>query len=92
MQVAPGRNAKQLNSMPTNRELSAIAEVWLAPLDEVIGDLIEKSRTMTPGAFAAEVQRALNEVPGLFDRLDTAALTAELEDDIGAAVIRGLTI
>lgn len=91
MQVAPGRNAKQLNSMPTNRELSAIAEVWLAPLDEVIGDLIEKSRTMTPGAFAVEVQRALNEVPGLFDRLDTAALTAELEDDIGAAVIRGLS-
>lgn len=91
MQVAPGRNANSLNSMPTNRELSAIAEVWLAPLDEVIGDLIEKSRTMTPGAFAAEVQRALNEVPGLFDRLDTAALTAELEDDIGAAVIRGLS-
>lgn len=77
--------------MPSNRELSAIAEVWLAPLDEAIGDLIEKSRTMTPGAFAVEVQRALNDVPGLFDRLDTAALTAELEDDIGAAVIRGLT-
>lgn len=76
--------------MPTNRELSAIAEVWLAPLDEVIGDLMQKSLTMTPGAFAIEVERALVGVPALFDLLNIPALTAELEEDIGAAVIRGL--
>lgn len=77
--------------MPSDRELSAIAEVWLAPLDEVIGDLMEKSRTMTPGAFSAEVERALVDVPALFDLLNIPALTSELEEDIGAAVIRGLT-
>lgn len=76
--------------MPSDRELSAVAEVWLAPLDEVVGDLMEKSLNMTPGAFAVEVQRALVEVPALFDLLNIAALTAELEEDIGAAVIRGL--
>lgn len=77
--------------MPTNRELSAIAEVWLEPLDVIVADLIDKSRTMTPGAFAVEVQRALTAVPDLLDRLNIAHLTAELEDDIGAAIIRGLT-
>lgn len=77
--------------MPTNDELSVIAEAWLAPLDEVIGDMIEKSRTMTPGAFADEVRKAAAEVAGLYPKLNTQLLADELEADIGEAVIRGLT-
>ena len=67
-----------------------LAAEWLAPMDELLGDLIEQSRTMTPGAFSAMVDDAVAGIPRMFHELNTQALTDSLEAEIGEAVIRGI--
>lgn len=67
-----------------------LAAEWLAPMDELLGELIEQSRTMTPGAFVEEVNKAIESVPRLFHQLNRQALIDALEAEIGEAVIRGI--
>lgn len=67
-----------------------LAAEWLAPMDELLGDLIEQSERLTPGAFNALVDKAVQRVPRMFYELNTQALTDALEAEIGEAVIRGI--
>lgn len=74
----------------TKADMRDLAAEWLAPMDELLGELIEQSRTMTPGAFTAEVDKVVADIPRMFYRLNTQALIDALEAEIGEAVIRGI--
>lgn len=74
----------------TKQDMRDLAAEWLAPMDELLGDLIEQSETLTPGAFMALVDEAVARVPRMFYELNTQALSDALEAEIGEAVIRGI--
>ena len=74
----------------TKQDMRDLAAEWLAPMDELLGELIEQSRTMTPGAFSALVDEAVQRIPRMMTELNTQALTDALEAEIGEAVIRGI--
>ena len=74
----------------TNQDMRDLAAEWLAPMDELLGDLIEQSQTMTPGAFMALVDEAVADIPRMFSMLNQKALADALEAEIGEAVIRGI--
>jgi hypothetical protein len=74
----------------TKQDMRDLAAEWLAPMDELLGDLIEQSQTMTPGAFMALVDEAVAGVPRMFSMLNQKALADALEAEIGEAVIRGI--
>lgn len=74
----------------TKQDMRDLAAEWLAPMDELLGELIEQSRTMTPGAFNALVDEAVQRIPRMMTELNTQALTDALEAEIGEAVIRGI--
>jgi hypothetical protein len=74
----------------TKADMRDLAAEWLAPMDELLGDLIEQSATMTPGAFNALVDEAVARIPRMFSELNQKALADALEVEIGEAVIRGL--
>jgi hypothetical protein len=70
--------------------IDRVAKQWLAPLDLAIADLLDKSSTMTAGAFARELEDQIAKIPQMFDKLDRNALAEDLEDAIGEAVIIGM--
>jgi len=72
----------------TNEELRELASVWLAPVDQVFADLIDKSYRMTAGAFQIEVQAAIDRIPNLFYLLDKRAFETKLEDEMGKAALK----
>lgn len=74
----------------TKQDMRDLAAEWLAPMDELLGDLIEQSQTMTPGAFMALVDDAVAGIPRMFSMLNQKALADALEAEIGEAVIRGI--
>lgn len=74
----------------TKADMRDLAAEWLAPMDEILGDLIEQSRTMTPGAFMSLVDDTVQRIPRMMSQLNTKALTDALETEIGEAVIRGI--
>ena len=74
----------------TKQDMRDLASEWLAPMDELLGDLIEQSETMTPGAFMARVDEAVAVIPRMFSMLNQKALADALEAEIGEAVIRGI--
>ena len=74
----------------TNQDMRDLAAEWLAPMDELLGNLIEQSQTMTPGAFMALVDDAVAGIPRMFSMLNQKALADALEAEIGEAVIRGI--
>jgi hypothetical protein len=74
----------------TNEELREIASVWLAPIDQVFADLIDKSYRMTAGAFQIEVQQVIERIPQMFHMLDKRAFEISLEDEIGKAIVKSL--
>lgn len=74
----------------TKADMQDLAAEWLAPMDELLGDLIEQSFTLTPGAFDALVTEAVQQVPRMFSRLNQKVLADALEAEIGEAVIRGI--
>jgi len=75
----------------TDKEIRDVAGKWLNPIDSIIADLLDKSERMTIGAFSREVNIVIESIPQLFDRLATTELTAELEKQIGDAIIKGLS-
>jgi hypothetical protein len=74
----------------TKQDMRDLAAEWLAPMDELLGDLIEQSETMTPGAFDALVTEAVAGIPRMFSMLNQKALADALEAEMGEAVIRGI--
>lgn len=74
----------------TKQDMRDLAAEWLAPMDELLGDLIEQSEMMTPGAFMALVDDAVAGIPRMFSMLNQKALADALEAEIGEAVIRGI--
>lgn len=74
----------------TKADMRDLAAEWLAPMDELLGDLIEMSYNLTPGAFNELVTEAVARIPRMFSELNQQALADALEDEIGAAVIRGI--
>jgi hypothetical protein len=74
----------------TKADMRDLAAEWLAPMDEALGELIEQSRTMTPGAFMSAVDSVVESIPRMFYMLNQQALIDALEVEIGEAVIRGL--
>ena len=74
----------------TKQDMRDLAAEWLAPMDELLGDLIEQSETMTPGAFMVLVDDAVQGIPRMFSMLNQKALADALEAEMGEAVIRGI--
>jgi hypothetical protein len=74
----------------TDQELREVAAQWLAPVDEIFADLIDKSYRMTAGAFQAEVQAVIERIPNLFYLLDKRAFETSLEEEMGKAFIKSL--
>jgi hypothetical protein len=74
----------------TDDELREVAAQWLAPVDEIFADLIDKSYRMTAGAFQAEVQAVIERIPNLFYLLDKRAFETSLEEEMGKAFIKSL--
>ena len=74
----------------TKADMRDLASEWLAPMDEALAELIEQSRTMTPGAFVDRVNEVVADIPRMFHRLNRQALIDALEAEIGEAVIRGI--
>jgi len=74
----------------TDEELRELASVWLAPVDQIFADLIDKSYRMTAGAFQAEVQAVVERIPQLFYLLDKRAFETALENELGEAAIKAI--
>jgi hypothetical protein len=74
----------------TDEQLRELSAQWLSPIDLVIADLLDKSERMTIGAFNDEVEKVIASIPQMFNMLDRQALIDALEDQIGAAMIKGL--
>lgn len=67
-----------------------MAAEWLAPVDQVIADLIDKSERMTIGAFVREVEQVIERIPQMYGMLNSEALISALEEEIGKAVLKGI--
>ncbi len=74
----------------TDEEMREVAGQWLSPVDQIFADLIDKSYTMTAGAFQIEVEQVIERIPQLFFLLDKRALETSLENEIGAAIVKSL--
>lgn len=74
----------------TDQEFIELSKKWLEPVGEILKQLDEASREMTPEQFASEVQSAIDAIPELFDRLQVTAFEDTLRDEITAAMIAGL--
>jgi hypothetical protein len=74
----------------TDEELRELASVWLAPVDQVFADLIDKSYRMTAGAFQIEVQNVIEKIPNMFYLLDKRAFETALENEMGQAAIKAI--
>ena len=47
----------------TDEQLREVASEWLAPVDMVLADLMDKSQRMTIGAFIREVAQVIERIP-----------------------------
>lgn len=74
----------------TDEDLRELAGVWLAPVDQVFADLIDKSYRMTAGAFQIEVQNVIDKIPNMFHLLDKRAFETALENEMGQAAIKAI--
>jgi hypothetical protein len=74
----------------TDEELRDLASAWLAPIDDALADLIDKSYRMTAGAFQIEVQKLIDRIPNMYFLLDKRAFELKLEEEMGKAAIKSL--
>lgn len=74
----------------TDEQLREVASEWLAPVDQVLADLMDKSQRMTIGAFINEVEQVIERIPQMYGMLNAQALTDALEEEIGKAMLKGL--
>jgi len=76
--------------MINRAEIREVAGEWLAPIDEMLADLYDKSLRYDARRFAAEVEAAVLRVPSLFDSLNIDALASSLEEEIGKGILSEL--
>ena len=76
--------------MVSDKHLREVASIWLGPVDELLADLLDKSERMTIGAFAKEIERVIDQIPLLFDKLNIQHLSDDLEEKIGDQMIKQL--
>lgn len=76
--------------MMTEDQLAEVSQKWLAPIDEVIADLVDKSQRMTIGAFMREVDEVVLRIPDLWDRLDITSLEESLNGEMVNAFVKPL--
>jgi len=74
----------------TDEQLRDVASDWLAPVDMVLADLMDKSQRMTIGAFIREVEQVIERIPQMYGMLNAQALTDALENEIGKAMLKGI--
>lgn len=74
----------------TDEQLRDVASDWLAPVDMVLADLMDKSQRMTIGAFIKEVEQVIERIPQMYGMLNAQALTDALENEIGKAMLKGI--
>lgn len=74
----------------TDERLRDMAKVWLAPIDSVLADLMDKSERMTIGAFMVEVEKTIERIPQLYGMLDKQAFQSLLEDTLGDETIKAI--
>lgn len=74
----------------TDEQLRDVAGEWLAPVDQVLADLMDKSQRMTIGAFVREVEQVIERIPQMYGMLNAQVLTSALEDEIGKAMLKGI--
>lgn len=74
----------------TDDQLRELSSKWLSPIDLVMADLLDKSERMTIGAFNAEVEKVIEAIPQMFGMLDRQVFIDALEEQIGAAMLKGL--
>jgi len=67
-----------------------MAKVWLAPIDSVLADLMDKSERMTVGAFMVEVEKTIERIPQFYGMLDKQAFQSLLEDTLGEETIKAI--
>jgi len=88
--VESGQTQSSNKSKMTDEQMREVAGQWLAPVDQIFADLIDKSYRMTAGAFQIEVEQVIERIPQLFFMLDKRALETSLENEIGAAIVKSL--
>ena len=74
----------------TDEQVRDVASDWLAPVDMVLADLMDKSQRMTIGAFIREVEQVIERIPQMYGMLNAQALTDALENEIGKAMLKGI--
>ncbi len=72
------------------KQLRDVSSEYLAPVDEQLADLFDKSLRLDADRFAAEVEKALQMIPVLFERMNIDALADPLEEAMGDAMLRQL--
>ena len=76
--------------MKTDKELRDMAKVWLAPIDSVLADLMDKSERMTIGAFMIEVEKTIEQIPQLYGMLDKQAFQTLLEETLSESATKAI--
>ena len=76
--------------MKTDKELREMAKVWLAPIDSVLADLMDKSERMTIGAFMVEVEKTIERIPQLYGMLDKQAFQTLLEETLSESATKSI--
>lgn len=76
--------------MKTDKELRDMAKVWLAPIDSVLADLMDKSERMTIGAFMIEVEKTIERIPHLYGMLDKQAFQTLLEETLSESATKAI--
>ena len=76
----------------TLKDLTGVAAEWLKPVVPVFSRLaaLAQAEAVTDEDFIAALETAQNEMPELFDRLDSKALEKALGDAIGASMLAGV--
>ena len=76
--------------MKTDKELRNMAKVWLSPVDSMLADLMDKSERMTIGAFAVEVEQAIERIPLMWGMLDKQAFQTLLEETLSESATKAI--
>lgn len=75
----------------TEKRLPELAKRSYAAIDAELARLMDMAGKMPVGAFAMEVEAAIERVPSLYPLIDQGPIQDELETAIGEAIIGGLT-
>jgi len=75
----------------TEKRFPELAKRSYAPIDAELSRLMDLAGKMPIGAFAREVEAAIERAASLYPLMDQRPIQDELESAIGEAIIGGLT-